>query len=122
MPDNDSVREFLDAVTRYVLDSAESYPEDQEECTNLSAVESMLDSEEAGVNVATIDPRPDFIVEVFWNPGSQCFFAKLKARLMPEALELELEEATPGDALTVVGNLLDVSLARRGFKRGCPDG
>lgn len=80
------------------------------------AINDALDADErhAKEGVATIR-RADYTVEVVYDEATQLFGARLKTKT--RNLDVDAEGATPGEALTYVGMLIDTSLVRRGFKR-----
>lgn len=80
------------------------------------AVDDALDAEDEVLATGAVPLRkPDYTVEVTFDPETQVFVAKVKTKT--RNLDIDVDGATPGEAFAYVGMLIDTSLVRRGFGR-----
>lgn len=79
-------------------------------------IDAAIDSDdEVAANGAVPIRKPNYTVEVLYDPETQLFGARLKTKT--KDLDIDADGATPGEALAYVGMLIDASLVRRGFAR-----
>lgn len=78
------------------------------------AINEAIESDERVSSSGALPLRKaDYTVEIVYDPDTKLFGARLKTKT--KDLALDAEGATPGEALSYIGMLIDAALVRRGF-------